>query len=212
MCSVTGGDGQLVRNGHHGGVAALALPPGEHGSALSHRGPRDLDTQSFQDDAPDVHFAQLPGNQPIPARQHCASGEPIGQRGTVKYLNSAALDVRTFCEPLPYPWVAPAALLSEEGFRKLATTLPVLARFERVFGKQRRHGQKPRDRYALEWEPGMEPPEPQRKFIEDLRGETYCGVLSWMLSAAVRLRFLCLYTPRGCLWMTPGAGDVDHAR
>jgi len=63
----------------------------------------------------------------------------------VKYLNSAALDALdapAFRRQRPYSWVAPAELLSEQGFRKLAVTLPPLSRFERAFGKRRKHVQK----------------------------------------------------------------------
>jgi len=119
----------------------------------------------------------------------------------VKFLDSAALDAldaEAFRRQRPYPWVAPAGLLSGKGFSTLLADLPPVSRFKRVFGKQRKHGQKPHDRYALEWEPGLELPASWREFIEELQGKTYRSFLSRMLGVAVRLRFHWHYTPRGC--------------
>ncbi len=146
------------------------------------------------------------------ARRHCAPGEPGGHRGTVKYLNSAALDARAFRLQQPYPWIAPAGLLSDEGFRSLEAGLPPLSRFTRVFGKQRKHGQKPHDRYALEWEPDLELHESWREFIDELRGQAYRDFRHRMLGVAVRLRLHWHFTPRGCAVSPHCDGRQSSAR
>jgi len=109
-----------------------------------------------------------------------------------------ALDARDFRSRRPYPWLSPTALLTEGGFLELAAALPPVSRFTEVFGKARKHGQKPHDRYALEWEPGLELPRPWCEFIDELRGEVYRDFLARMLGTPVRLRFHWHYTPRGC--------------
>jgi len=119
----------------------------------------------------------------------------------VKYLNADALDAmdaEVFRHRSPYPWVAPAGLLSDQGFRELSASLPPVSQFERVFDKPRKHGQAPHNRFALEWESELELPTPWEDFIEELRGVTYQGFLRRMLRMDVRLRFHWHYTPRGC--------------
>lgn len=121
--------------------------------------------------------------------------------GIVKYLNAAALDsmdAEAFRHQSPYPWVAPAGLLNDQGFRELLANLPPVSRFERVFDKQRKHGQTPHNRFALEWESKLELPPPWEEFIGELRSGIYREFLARMLQVDVRLRFHWHYTPRGC--------------
>ncbi len=109
-----------------------------------------------------------------------------------------ALDAQAFRSRSPYPWVNPRGLLSERGYRELHDTLPELASFEKVFGKKRKYGQQSHDRYALEWEPGVEVSAPWRAFIEELEGPTYAAFLRSLLGVETELRYHWHYTPRGC--------------
>ena len=120
----------------------------------------------------------------------------------MKYLDRArldAIDADAFLGRDPYPWVNPSGLLTNDGYETLHANLPDLALFDRVFGKARKYGQKPHDRYSLEWQPGTPVPEPWRDFIAELEGPFYAASLRRLLGLdALRLRFHWHYTPSGC--------------
>lgn len=122
--------------------------------------------------------------------------------GAVSYLNLDALeamDAHAFQRQSPYPWVNPRGLLSEAGFRALRETLPDAARFERLFGQARRHGQQPHDRLALEYSPGMALSPPWQAFMKELQGPHYRQFIGRMLgSNSFDLHFHWHYTPQSC--------------
>ena len=110
----------------------------------------------------------------------------------------AAFDVDAFLAREPYPWANPQGWITDEGFAELVATLPPVERFEAVFDKKRKYGQKPHDRYTLEWEPGLDLPAPWQAFIDELHGPVYQGLLERAFGFRPRLRIHWHYTPRGC--------------
>lgn len=119
----------------------------------------------------------------------------------MKYLDPAALDAvdgEAFRARDPYPWANPAGLLTEEGYAELHRNLPDLSLFEPHFGQRRKYGQRPHDRYVLEWEPGLAIPAPWAEFVEELRGPVYRAFLERVLGRRdFWLRFHWHYAPRG---------------
>lgn len=110
-----------------------------------------------------------------------------------------ALDVATFRSRKPYPWINPEAVLTEEGYGRLLETLPDVSRLNPVFGLKRSHGQKPHDRFALEYHEGLDIAEPWHAFVKELRGAAYGRFLRRMLGRRfLQLNFHWHYTPNGC--------------
>ena len=110
-----------------------------------------------------------------------------------------ALDAAAFRDQRPYPWANPQGLLTDGGFRRLHGALPDVARFERVFGKRRTHGQASHDRYALEYHRRLELPECWRNFIAELEGDAYRRFVRRMFGRGLfHLRYHWHYTPNGC--------------
>lgn len=89
-----------------------------------------------------------------------------------------ALDPVAYQTREPYPYLNPEGLLHEEAYRKLVENLPPLEMFEKIHGKKRAHGQKPHDRFALEYEDGLPLPSPWQEFIDELRDGPYRRLLS----------------------------------
>lgn len=110
-----------------------------------------------------------------------------------------ALDARQFQETKPYPWVNPATLLTQDGYRRLIATLPDVAHFERRFGEQRKFGQQSHDRYNLEYGEDCPISDDWQGFIEELQGEAYTRFLHRMFGRkSLSLRFHWHYSPNGC--------------
>ena len=119
----------------------------------------------------------------------------------MRFLDEARLrdfDVAEFLGRTPYPWINPRGWLTESGFAELYESLPPVDRFESVFDKQRKYGQKPHNRYVLEWEPSLALPGPWQAFIHELQGEAYSALLERAMGFLPRLRMHWHYTPRGC--------------
>lgn len=118
------------------------------------------------------------------------------------YLDFAALerlDARAFQQQHPYPWANPAGLLTEEGYAALRSSLPAAERFAQVFGKPRRHGQRPHDRLALEYAPDLALSPHWQGFLGELQGPRYRQFMTRMLGTrAFGLRFHWHYTPARC--------------
>ena len=109
-----------------------------------------------------------------------------------------SLDVRAFRRAKPYPWVNPRGLLTESGHRELLETLPDLSMFERVFGKQRKFGQKSHDRFALEYRADLDLAPPWRAFLAELHGPRYRRALRRLTGVwSLDVDFHWHYTPRG---------------
>jgi hypothetical protein len=125
-----------------------------------------------------------------------------GGRGLVEYLDYErfeAIDPRAYRAQKPYPWSNPEGLLKPEAFRVLRSSLPELSLLEPFFGKARKSGQEPHDRYMLEYKEGAPVPEPWRKFIEELKGERYRRLLCRLFDVrAISINFHWHYTPSGC--------------
>ena len=65
------------------------------------------------------------------------------------YLNFdrlSELDPEAFRATKPYPWINPAGLLTDDGYRRLVETLPDVSLFDESFGVKRSHAQQPHDR------------------------------------------------------------------
>ena len=115
------------------------------------------------------------------------------------YARLAAVDAQTFRNRSPYPWCNPQGLLTEPGYRRLLQTLPDVSMFTRAFGIQRAHGQKPHDRFSLEYRSGLDVAEPWHEFVKELRGAEYERFLRRLFGrGGLSLTFHWHYTPRGC--------------
>lgn len=110
-----------------------------------------------------------------------------------------AIDPATFQNTKPYPWINPAGLLTDAGYRQLVATLPDLSQFTPMFGVQRSHGQQPHDRYALEYRDDLDISPAWHAFVAELRGERYGRWLETLFGRGrFQLNFHWHYTPRGC--------------
>jgi len=115
------------------------------------------------------------------------------------FARLAALDDEAFRATKPYPWLSGEALLTAEGFQRLIENLPEVAMFASSFGVPRSHGQRPHDRYVLEYEDDVPVPVPWRELIEELRGDQYGRFLRRMFGRGrLELSFHWHYTPNGC--------------
>lgn len=111
----------------------------------------------------------------------------------------AELDAEAFRAQKPYPWVNPAGLLTEEGFRALRDTLPEVGIMQPSFGVARAHGQATHDRYVLEYGSGLNVDPTWHAFVRELRGPVYRRFLARMTGRwRLHLGFHWHYTPTGC--------------
>lgn len=98
----------------------------------------------------------------------------------------------------PYPFVNPEALIRPEAWEVLEAELPSLDLFDRKFGKERRAGQMPHDRYSLEYSEGVSVSTAWRRFIDELRSERYRANVCRLYGVkGVEFRFHWHYTPPG---------------
>jgi hypothetical protein len=98
----------------------------------------------------------------------------------------------------PYPFLNPEALVRPEAWERLEAELPDRGLFERRFGKQRRAGQAPHDRYSLEYTDDLPVSATWRRFIEELRGERYRRNICRLFAVKdVEFRFHWHYTEAG---------------
>jgi hypothetical protein len=118
----------------------------------------------------------------------------------MKYLDiekMRGLEVEGFRATRPYPYEN-SPFLTEEGFQELLENMPGMDLFEQKFGKERRAGQAPHDRYSLEYTPGMAVPAPWKAFIDELCGDAYRQQIARLLGAKKpEFRFHWHYTPTG---------------
>lgn len=109
------------------------------------------------------------------------------------------MDPEAFQAQEPYPWANPEGLLTDEGFECLRETLPEPALFEKRFGVQRKHGQHPHDRYALEYREDLGLAPPWRDFVAEVMSERYRRAFCRLLGQpSIALSLHWHYTPRGC--------------
>jgi len=110
-----------------------------------------------------------------------------------------AIDTAEFRATHPYPWINPQGLLTDAGYQNLLGNMPDISLFEKKFGYGRIAGQKPHDRYSLEYAPGTPVPEPWKAFIAELCSDRYRNNLAKLFGARkINLRFHWHYTPNGC--------------
>ena len=99
----------------------------------------------------------------------------------------------------PYPWYNSEGMLTEAGFQDLLDNMPPLETFDDIFGKERRAGQAPHDRYSLEYTPDTKVPKPWEEFIAELCSDDYRREIERLLGARkAEFRFHWHYTPTGC--------------
>ncbi len=117
----------------------------------------------------------------------------------IDFYRFKAIDPTGFRATQPYPWINPQGLLTNEGYQRLLDNMPDVSLFEKKFGYGRIAGQKPHDRYSLEYAPGTPVPEPWQEFITELCSDDYRKTLAKLLGARkINLRFHWHYTPNGC--------------
>ena len=111
----------------------------------------------------------------------------------------AALDAPAFQQARPYPWINSQGLIREQAYPLLAEQLPELEQFTASFGARRAHGQRPHDRYVLEYASGPRLGEAWQQFMAELQGPAYRRFLCRMLGTrAFFLTFHWHYAPPGC--------------
>jgi len=121
-----------------------------------------------------------------------------------KYLDFdvlEAIDTKTYRNQKPYPWVNPEKLIKEDAFELLRKNMPDVSLFAQKFGYTRRAGQKPHDRYSLEYtlENAATIPEPWREFIAELCSDRYRNNIARLFNARkLEFRFHWHYAPNGC--------------
>ncbi|HKA13756.1 MAG TPA: hypothetical protein VKH41_01960 [Myxococcota bacterium] len=109
-----------------------------------------------------------------------------------------AIDTDWFRARTPYPFVNPEALIRPEAWERLEAELPTLDQFDQKFGKERRAGQAPHDRYSLEFREGVRVSPAWRTFIDELRSDRYRANVCRLYGVKdVEFRFHWHYTPRG---------------
>ncbi len=120
----------------------------------------------------------------------------------MKYLDIEklrGLGREEFMATRPYPFFNTEGLLTAQGFDDLLHNMPPLETFGEIFGKERRAGQAPHDRYSLEYTPDTEVPLPWKEFIAELCSDDYRREIERLLGAnKVEFRFHWHYTPSGC--------------
>ena len=110
----------------------------------------------------------------------------------------AAMDGKAFRNTDPYPWVNPAALLTDEGYAALLNSMPTTDQMTPQFGQARSHGQKPHDRYSLEYRPGLDISSAWQGFIDELQSDEYHAFIKKMFGRGLfKLNFHWHYAPRG---------------
>ncbi len=98
----------------------------------------------------------------------------------------------------PYPWLNFQGALREDGYRALTAEHPDLELFSYYFNQPRKHGQRPHNRYTLEWHEGLALPAAWQQLIDELRSKRY---LAWLRRLTgchwLRLHFHWHYAPSG---------------
>ncbi|MEM9254140.1 MAG: hypothetical protein AAGA91_01755 [Pseudomonadota bacterium] len=108
-----------------------------------------------------------------------------------------SLSTEQFMAVRPYPYYN-EPVLTETGFQDLLDNMPGMDMFDQNFGKERRAGQAPHDRYSLEYTPDMPVPTPWQEFIGELCSDDYRREIERLLGARkVEFRFHWHYTPSG---------------
>jgi len=103
------------------------------------------------------------------------------------YLNlerMRQIDLETFRERRPFPWINVQGLVNDDGFRRICGALPDIGSFEKQTQGQTNYG----DRYALQYRPGLNVPQPWLDFIAELEGAEYGDFLRRLFGLPLRQR------------------------
>jgi hypothetical protein len=115
------------------------------------------------------------------------------------YEKLEAIDRAQFQRAKPYPWFNPAGILTEAGYKDLSANVPHISMFEPMFGIKRSYGQRPHDRYVLEYNDKLDLQPCWREFIAELRGERYGRFLRRLFGrGGIQLNFHWHYALQGC--------------
>ncbi|KEZ78486.1 hypothetical protein [Salinisphaera hydrothermalis] len=110
----------------------------------------------------------------------------------------AEIETSQFQNAYPYPWVNPASLLTDEAYEKLYETLPTVDQMVPSFGVKRSHGQKPHDRYALEYDESLDIDPAWHAFVSELKSDRYYDFIKRMFGRGrFKLNFHWHYAPTG---------------
>jgi hypothetical protein len=111
----------------------------------------------------------------------------------------AGVGTAAFRNAVPYPWLGMDGPLTDTGYDRLRADLPPLEFMDRSFGRQRSHGQKPHDRYVLEYRPDLDVAASWHQFVRELEGDVYRDWLTRLFGVRrFHLNFHWHYTPTGC--------------
>jgi len=109
-----------------------------------------------------------------------------------------AIDAKSFQQTRPYPWINPAGLLTDEAYQRLLKGLPTIEQMTPSFGKQRSHGQKSHDRYALEYDEKLDIDSAWHEFVAELKGSRYYAFAKRTFGRGrFKFDFHWHYAPRG---------------
>jgi len=119
--------------------------------------------------------------------------------GLIDFEVLSAIDLEAFRGREPYPWVNPHGALTKDGYEALAASTPELELFDASFGKQRKYGQVPHDRYALSYRPDLSLAAVWHELMDEIQGPRYREFVCELLGSH-RFRLVCHwhYASRGC--------------
>jgi len=110
-----------------------------------------------------------------------------------------AFDVTGFHGQSPFPWATWYEPVRRERYAELRRSLPKPEAFRRVAGRLRRFGQRPHDRYVLDYRSDLPVAPCWHEFVAELQGAAYRELIARLLgTGAFRLNFHWHFTPRGC--------------
>lgn len=119
-----------------------------------------------------------------------------------QFLNNdllQSIDSKNFSIQLPFPNINPTGMIIEKRFAELSQSMPDLTLFKPTFGRARKYGQTPHDRYTLKYQAGLPLSAPWQTFLAELNGKEYKSFLQRMFKKTFfSLDFFWFFTPSGC--------------
>lgn len=110
----------------------------------------------------------------------------------------AEIEASRFQNAHPFPWINPSRLLTDEGYRRLYDTLPTVDQMVPSFGIARSHGQRPHDRYALEYSEDLDLDPAWHQFAAELHSKAYYDFVKRMFGRGrFKLNLHWHYAPQG---------------
>lgn len=109
-----------------------------------------------------------------------------------------AIATADFRDSVPFPWINPENVLTAEGFDLLRARMPPMEMMSGSFGRKRAHGQRPHDRYVLEYQPDLQVADCWHRLVAEFEGPIYQAWLARLFATRrFRLTYHWHYTPRG---------------